>query len=186
MSLLNNAHAIVIGIKYEFDKLDTTQDAKDIVALLKDETICGYPAENVTLLTGKNADRKGILGALKKLKEKTDENSSVFLYYSGHGDYQLDTFHFVPSGIKKGMNAEEYQREWVTANEVREHINALKTRRLIFFMDCCHSTGIASESFKGGQDSSEEINTDSKEFTQQDGLAQKVDTEKRYFGDRIL
>ena len=31
MSLLNNSYAIVIGIKYEFDKLDTTQDAKDTV-----------------------------------------------------------------------------------------------------------------------------------------------------------
>ncbi|MGB5692175.1 MAG: caspase family protein [Flavobacteriaceae bacterium] len=179
MSLLTNAHAIVIGIKYEFDKLDTTQDAKDIVALLKDETICGYPPENITLLTGENADRKGILGALKKLKEKTDEDSSVFLYYSGHGDYQLETFHFVPSGIKKGMNAEEYKREWVTAKEVRDHINALKTRRLIFFMDCCHSTGIASESFVGGQDSEgKDQKKDQNEFTQADGLAQKVDTEK--------
>ncbi|MGI9548181.1 MAG: caspase family protein [Flavobacteriaceae bacterium] len=180
MSLLKNAHALVIGIKYEFDNLDTTRDAQDISAVLKDEAVCGYPPENVTLLTGENADRKGILGALKKLKENTDENSSVFLYYSGHGGLELDTFHFIPSGIKAGMSPEEYTAEWVTAEEIREHINALQTRRLIFFMDCCHSTGIASESFSGGKKTAEknDAEADSKEFTQADGLAQKVDTEK--------
>ncbi len=176
MTQLQNAHALIIGIKYEFDKLDTTQDAKDIAAVLKDEKICGYPPENVKLLTGKDADRKGILGALKELREKTDENSSVFLYYSGHGGLELDTFHFIPSGIKAGMSPEEYTAEWVTAEEIRQHINALETRRLIFFMDCCHSTGIASESFKGGKQ--KEGDSDTKEFSQQDGLAQKVDTER--------
>ncbi len=178
MSLLKNAHALVIGMKYEFDNLDTTQDAKDIAAVLKDEAICGYPSKNVTLLTGNQADRKGILGALKALKENTDEDSSVFLYYSGHGGYELDTFHFIPSGIKSGMSPDEYTSEWITAEEIREHINALRTRRLIFFMDCCHSTGIASESFAGGQKATKDNKSRSKEFTQQDGLAQKVDTEK--------
>lgn len=179
MSTLKNAHALVIGIKYDFDKLDTTRDAQDIAAVLKDESICGYPPQNVTLLTGDKADRKGILGALKKLKKNTDKNSSVFLYYSGHGGLELDTFHFIPSGIKAGMSKEEYTSEWVTAEEIREHINALKTRRLIFFMDCCHSTGIASESFKSGKQEGEKTaDSESKEFTQADGLAQKVDTEK--------
>ncbi len=180
MSLLKNAHALVIGMKYEFDNLDTTQDAKDIATVLKDEAICGYDPGNVILLTGNKADRKGILGALKTLKKNTDEHSSVFLYYSGHGGYELDTFHFIPSGIKAGMSPEEYTSEWITAKEIREHINALKTKRLIFFMDCCHSTGIASESYVGGQlaDKEKENNADAKEFTQADGLAQKVDTEK--------
>ncbi|MEN8798243.1 MAG: caspase family protein [Flavobacteriaceae bacterium] len=180
MSLLQNAHALVIGMKYEFDNLDTTQDAHDIATVLKDEALCGYPSGNVTLLTGNKADRKGILGAFKALKEKTDENSSVFLYYSGHGGYELDTFHFIPSGIKSGMSPEEYTSEWITAEEIRKNINALKTRRLIFFMDCCHSTGIASESYSGSQQvtNKDDKNADSKEFTQQDGLAQKVDTEK--------
>lgn len=180
MSKLKNAYALIIGIKYDFDKLDTTGDAQDIAAVLKDEAICGYPPENVKLLIGKEADRKGILAAFKDLQGKTNENSSIFLYYSGHGGLELDTFHFIPAGIKSGMNKEEYTAEWVTAEEIKDHINALKTRRLIFFMDCCHSTGIASESFvAGGQEQKQDSpNSTSTEFTQADGLAQKVDTEK--------
>ena len=62
MSRLKNAYALIIGTEYD-DDLNTNGDAEDIAAILKDPAISGYLPKNVTLLTGKDADRKGILRA---------------------------------------------------------------------------------------------------------------------------
>ena len=59
MSRLKNAFALIIGTEYD-DGLNTNGDAEDIARILKDPSISGYPPENVMLLTGKDADRKGI------------------------------------------------------------------------------------------------------------------------------
>lgn len=179
MSLLKNAYALLIGISYE-DGLDTIGDAEDVAELLRDPALCGYPAENVLLVTGDEADRNGILGAFDQLIERTDADASVFLYYSGHGDVVDGVFHFVPHGIVADMEYEDYTAAWVTAEDIREKINRLATRRLIFFMDCCHATGMAvggfnprfrKESGLGGQVTPEG-------FDQLEGLAQKVDNER--------
>lgn len=172
MSKLKNAYALLIGIDYE-DGLNTIVDAEDIAAILKDETICGYPPENVLLLTGKNADRNGILNAFKTLKKKTDEHSSVFIFYSGHGDVYKEIFHFKVYGLKAGMTEEEYKATWVTADEIKDGINALQTKRLIFFLDCCHATGIAKSGI-----STNENTSSTKKFTKAEGLAQKIDNER--------
>ncbi len=181
MSKLEKAYALLIGIAYE-DGLNTIGDAEDIATILTDESICGYPFENVLLLTGKKADRNGILNAFKTLQEKTDEHSSVFIFYSGHGGVFEETFHFVPHGMKDGMTEEEYKAAWVTADEIKESINALQTKRLIFFLDCCHATGIAksgiSANRNAGATSFEEKQDTSQKFTKAEGLAQKIDNER--------
>jgi len=182
MCKLKNAYALLIGIEYE-DGLNTIGDAEDIATLLKDETICGYPSENVLLVTGKKADRKGILNAFKSLKKKTDEHSSIFIFYSGHGGVFENTFHFVPHGMKDGMTEETYKAAWVTADEVKEGINALQTRRLIFFLDCCHATGIAKSGISANQNNAAFPENGppppaGDTFTKSEGLAQKIDNER--------
>ncbi|MBT8184287.1 MAG: caspase family protein, partial [Eudoraea sp.] len=168
-------------IAYE-DGLNTIGDAEDIAAILTDEQLCGYPSENVLLLKGEEADRAGILNAFNRLKEITDENSSVFIFYSGHGGVLGETFHFVPYGMKDGMTEEEYKAAWVTADEIKQNINALSTRRLIFFLDCCHATGIAKSDFSTAQkDTSTARDTDAadmEKFDKAEGLAQKIDNER--------
>jgi len=181
MAKLKNAFALLIGIEY-WDGLNTIGDAEDIAEILTDKQLCGYPADNVLLLKGDQADRKGILNAFKKLKKITDENSSVFIFYSGHGGVLEDTFHFVPYGMKDGMTEKEYKAAWVTADEIKENINSLSTRRLIFFLDCCHATGIAKSDFSATQNVSEATQDKNKKgsgkFAKSEGLAQKIDNER--------
>lgn len=182
MSKLKNAFALLIGIEYE-DGLNTIGDAEDIAAILIDESICGYPAENVLLVTGKKADRNGILKAFKALKKKTDEQSSVFIFYSGHGGVFEETFHFLGHGTKFPSTEEELKAAWVTADEIKENINALQTNRLIFFLDCCHATGIAKSGISTHQNSDATIDTDedtatAQKFAKAEGLAQKIDNER--------
>lgn len=176
MSHLDNAYALLIGISYE-DGLDTIGDAEDVAEILRDEKLCGYRPENVLLIRGAEADRAGILGAFDRLIERTDAQSSVFIYYSGHGDVLDGVFHFVPHGIREGMEYDEYTAAWVTAEDVKEKISRLQTRRLIFFMDCCHATGMAVGGFHPRLSGAPEGESHPG-FDHLEGLAQKVDTER--------
>ena len=181
MSKLKNAYALIIGTEYD-DGLDTNGDAKDVARILKDPTISGYPAKNVILVTSKQADRKGILGSFDELIKKTNENSSVFLYYSGHGgDYTYKktkqrVFYFCPYGfgMEPQIPIEEAEKVWIKADEIKEKISKLKSKRLIFFLDCCHSAGLTM----GGLSVIKQKKSTAKKFKKASGLAQKVDNER--------
>ncbi|MGB5371860.1 MAG: caspase family protein [Flavobacteriaceae bacterium] len=190
MSLLKNAHALIIGTEYD-DDLNTIGDAEDIASILTDPTLSGYPPKNVTLLTGNKADRKGILKAFDNLIKKTDENSSVFLYYSGHGGvYTYEetgerVFYFCPYGfgMEPQITIEEAEKVWLKADEVKLKINALKSKRLIFFLDCCHSTGMTFSGFtpsrnKASKTKKGKTKSRTEKFTKASGLAQKIDNER--------
>ncbi|WP_111707577.1 caspase family protein [Lutibacter citreus] len=182
MNQLKNAFALIIGVGDE--ELDTVSDALDINDILIDEQFAGYYKENVILVTGENATRKGILEGFKLLQEKTTENSSIFLYYSGHGGFQAGEYFIQPYGMTNEMNEEEFKNAWVSAKELKENINQLNSKRLIFFLDCCQAEGMT----KGGlffnkkekkKDLGNHIIAKSaNKFNKAEGLAQKIDNER--------
>ena len=183
MSELTNAYALIIGVGDE--ELDTVNDAIDINEILIDEQFAGYSKENVILVTGENATRKGILDAFKLLQDKTDENSSVFLYYSGHGGFQAGEFFIQPYGMTNEMTEEEFKSAWVSAQDLKDNISVLSSKRLIFFLDCCQAEGMT----KGGISLNQKENTTDlsshaiaksavNKFSKANGLAQKIDNER--------
>ena len=62
-------------------------NARLMVQALK--SIYGFPASNIILLTGKNLNSTAACGSLAWLQQHTDNASSVFFFYSGHGTYFL-------------------------------------------------------------------------------------------------
>ena len=176
MSKLDNAYALLIGVGADL-KASVT-DATAIYNILADETICGYKEENVILLTEEKADRQGILNALDKLIEMTNEDSSILLFYSGHGGWYepWNQFYLHPFG----MDLDEYETTWVKAEELREKINAMKSRRLVFFLDCCHAAGMFKGAAIGANQTtlSKEDETESTHLEKAEGLAQKIDDDK--------
>jgi pimeloyl-ACP methyl ester carboxylesterase len=182
MSKLPNAYALLIGVGDE--ELDTVDDALDINNILIDETLAGYSPENVILVTGKKATREGILTAFDELISKTNKDSSVFLYYSGHGGFQLDKYFIQPYGMHNDMTEEEFVDAWVSAEELKEKINTLTSKRLIFFLDCCQAEGMT----QGVLNLSQNANIAAKKkieakgavdrFKNAEGLATKIDNER--------
>lgn len=75
MKNLTNAYALIIGVGNDLPV--TVLDAMSIYNLLADESMAGYPIENIILLTEKNATRQGILDGFDQLISKTDKESSV-------------------------------------------------------------------------------------------------------------
>lgn len=180
MGNIKNAYALLIGVGRDLPV--TARDATAIYNILADETFAGYLPENITLLTNEKATREGILNAFNNLIETTDKDSSVMLYYSGHGgSYSDNTFLKRENWKPEDENTKyfhlcpfdydpvNYETTWVKAEEVKEKIGQLKSRRLIFFLDCCHAAGmtkaapgILSQPQQG-------------RLTQADGLAQNLD-----------
>lgn len=165
MEMLENAYAILIGVGNDLP--NSTKDAIALNELLIDKNIAGYPSENITILTEEDAVRGKILKAFDNLIAKTDEDSSIVLFYSGHGGTDGSTQFFIQPF---DMTADNYESTWVKAEELQEKISQLKSRRLIFFLDCCHAAGV-SKSVTNESALENRIG----ELNQADGLAQKID-----------
>ena len=158
MKDLQSMYALIIGAGDDLKA--SILDANRVYKLLIDQELIGYPEENVILLRDKDAHRSAILQAFDDLKAKTDQNSTIFIYYSGHGGYQLEEYFIQPYGMAKRQftDADEFKSLWVSANELRDKINALPSNKLVIILDCCHAAGMFIE-----------------------GLAQKIDNHRGVF-----
>lgn len=151
-----NIYALIIGVGDDLPY--TVRDAKNLHEYLTNPNLVGYPKENVILLTEKQADRKGILDAFDKLKKITNKDSSILLYYSGHGGKFSDAHKFFLQPY--GVTAENYRDTWVTAEELREKINALPSSKLVLFLDCCHAEGMIQTGIQGLYGMAQKLNDD--------------------------
>jgi hypothetical protein len=147
MPTLNNAHGLVIGIaEYaNIRKLPKVRDAEDLAAALVDPALCGYDPKHLTVLLDGDASREKIHEGFERLKERCDPDSTVFLYFSGHGGQILN-------GANRGQyllpvdvvypGDEDLARTAISGPEFTGALNAIKARRLTVVLDCCHAGGI--------------------------------------------
>src|SRR5262245_59039993 len=95
---LPHAHALLIGIgSYahtpQLNVPITAADANAVATVLRDQQFCGYPPEQVTLLSDAAASREGVLAALDTLAAQAGESDTVFVFYAGHGEYGDDGYY---------------------------------------------------------------------------------------------
>ena len=168
MSKLSKAYALIIGVGNDLPT--TVLDATAIYNILVNEELAGYPEENIILLTEDKATRQGILSGFDGLISKIDEDASVMLFYSGHGGFYepWNQFYLVPNDF----DADDYDTTWITAEELKEKINKINSRRLIFFLDCCHAAGMTRGSVGSG------VSNTVDKLHNLEGLAQEVDDGK--------
>mgnify|MGYP000330127179 FL=1 len=168
MSKLSKAYALIIGVGNDLPT--TVLDATAIYNILVNEELAGYPEENIILLTEDKATRQGILSGFDELILKIDEDASVMLFYSGHGGFYepWNQFYLVPNDF----DADDYDTTWITAEELKEKINKINSRRLIFFLDCCHAAGMTRGSVGSG------VSNTVDKLHNLEGLAQEVDDGK--------
>lgn len=172
-----NNFALIIGVGG--DKIEyTVNDAKMLWESLIDDKLIGYPKENVILRTEMEATREGILQAFDELREKTNEDSTILLYYSGHGGKYSDKHKFFlqPSD----MTADNIMETMITAEELRDKINDLPSNKLVLFLDCCHAEGMVQSGIKGLYGMAQKLNDEQGIWI----MASCQDNEKSYgYGD---
>ncbi len=140
----SKGHALIIGVQTYSSPLGnlpcTLEDAKGLAGILKDKGRCAYPPEQVTLLSDSRADRDGILMALDDLAKDTDADSTVVIYFSGHGGKKDGGYYFCPYKF----NSTALQETAISGPEFKDKIAAIPARKKLILLDCCHAGGIGS------------------------------------------
>jgi hypothetical protein len=134
-------HALLIGVGGQ-DIPKTVDDAKALAHILRDQDRCAYPPEHVQLLTSQDADRKGILEALDKIAQSSDINSTIIIYFSGHGNQITSSIGEAYFLIPHGYDINKLKKTAISGAEFAAKLQALKAKKMLLLLDCCHAGGI--------------------------------------------
>jgi hypothetical protein len=145
--LFTNGYALLIGVgNYENEsKLPiTVNDATVLYKLLTNPDRAGYPKDQVKLLVNEDASRIGIMNGLDWLIKCTakDPLATVMIYFSGHGGIKEKQYILIPNDFHWG----KWKELGITKEEFAEKIEAIRNRKLMVLLDCCHAAGIATKS----------------------------------------
>jgi hypothetical protein len=126
-------YALVIGNNdYRYlPKLETAvRDASEVATVLHDDY--GFVAPKVLL----NATRDDILIQLNVLRHTLPENSSLLIYYAGHGHKDRDTkkAYWLPVDAQTDNDV-----NWISASTITEEISALRAPHILVISDSCYS-----------------------------------------------
>jgi hypothetical protein len=147
MTIFKNGHALLVGVGADLP--NTIDDAKGLAGILADGERCAYPPQQVVALTGADATRDAVLGALDALAVRSDASSTVVVFFSGHG-YQVtssmgEQYYLMPYGYD--LNA--LFRTAISGKELADKLKTIPAQRMLVLLDCCHAGGIGEEKSPG-------------------------------------
>ncbi len=145
-AVFQNGYAFLIGVGRDLPQ--TVEDVTALQKLLTDPTRSAYPPEQVIVLTEAEATRNNILNKLDEFINKVNQNpdATVIIHYSGHGariaqglnKQTTDKYYLIPSDY----NSVLFKSTTITGLEFTNRIEAIKAKKLIVLLDCCHAGGI--------------------------------------------
>ena len=137
-----HGYALIVGVGA--DLLNTVDDATGLAGILRNQGRCGYPSEQVHLLTGENAAREAILDTLDTLSQSTNSQSTVLVYFSGHG-YRArasigEAYYLLPYGY----DVDRLSETAISGQMFTEKLRAIPAHKLLLLLDCCHAGGVGA------------------------------------------
>jgi hypothetical protein len=132
-------HALIVGVGADLP--DTVTDAQGLRDVLIDPARCAYPPAQVRLLTGEQAVRAKVLAALDTLAATTTADSTVVIYFSGHGCRVAGPagigYYLIPFGYDLARLGETA----IADDELSARLRSIAARKLLLLLDCCHAGG---------------------------------------------
>ncbi|BAY28971.1 peptidase C14 caspase catalytic subunit p20 [Nostoc carneum NIES-2107] len=145
-----HGYALLIGVgESAYSKLSlpvTVKDTQAIYAALIDPELCAYPdnKEHIQVLNNKEASKVAILEGLNWLKDKakSDQNATIFIYYSGHGwvDTNTNNYYLIQHDIKPSKLASSA----LSAEAFTDGLRQIPAERILVVIDSCHAAGMAT------------------------------------------
>jgi hypothetical protein len=133
-----NNYALVVGIEKYSGMVEAQFAERDAKAVRENLLGLGYPARNILFLTNGQAGRASIEKYVESwLPRNVNEDSRVFVYFSGHGSPEPTTgdAYLVPwDGDPKFLENTGYSMK-----RLYSKLNALKAKQVIVAMDACFS-----------------------------------------------
>lgn len=141
-----DTHALIIGVSaYESPGIPSLyfahKDAEVFSDYLKSPSGGNVPAENIKLLTNKNATIAGINGGIDWLEDNVGEKDLVYIYFSGHGDVS-DGIHNVGYLLGHDSPNRNFPMNSVRLDAINFFANNLSVKlgvRVIIILDACHA-----------------------------------------------
>ena len=143
-------YALLVGVdESSVTALSLAVVGKDVAALeavLTHSERCGYAAEHVRVLKGKDATRQQIVDGVEWLQKQVaadgSGNATAVVYYSGHGwrDTQANppAYYLIPYDVRQ----DKLRATALRGQDLAEAIAAVQPQRLLVVLDCCHAGGM--------------------------------------------
>jgi len=139
----SNGYALLVGVGEDLPV--TVKYATALRDVLVNQSRAAYPPDQVELLTETRANRQNILEAFDKLIQQVNSNpyATAIVYFSGHG-MQIErrgkpTEYFL---VPYGYDFKRWTDTTISSLEFTARIEAIKARRLVVLLDCCHAGGV--------------------------------------------
>ncbi|MEO7444129.1 MAG: caspase family protein, partial [Ferruginibacter sp.] len=152
--------ALVVGIsQYQQPAIPALtyadKDAGVFAGWLQSKAGGSLPGYNIKLLTNENATIAAVYSAMDWLKENAKEGDVVYLYFSGHGDVEIDSER-ISQGYLLCYNspANNYVNNAVSIEDLNACANALTIKNkaiVVMITDACHTGKLAGDNYKGKQ-----------------------------------
>ena len=131
-------YAVIVGIEHYSDIPDAEFAEHDAAAVRDHLAALGYPQRNIVSLIGTKATKTGLIKELETwLPRNVNSNSTVFVYYSGHGAPEVKSgrSYLVPwDGDPQFLDDTGYPVE-----RLYQKLGELKAKRVIVALDACFS-----------------------------------------------
>ena len=151
---MRDAYAVIIGIGNYRDpgirKLEfTCADAQALRDTLADPEIGAIPPENIKLLLEEKAtlrEMKRVVGTW--LFKHADPESTVVLFFAGHGGLESDKVGNEPDGIAKYLLPWDAEPDDLFSTalpnaDFNRLLTTIKARSLVVFLDACYAAGVS-------------------------------------------
>ncbi|MBP7963674.1 MAG: caspase family protein [Caldilineaceae bacterium] len=149
MPSMENAHALIVGIA-NYQQIpalpeSVLADAGLVRDVLADPKLCAYPPANVEMLLDHHATQETMRAAFQRLVARTDADSTVFIYFTGHGGQVSDGpqrgEYLLPVDVVY-TSEEQLAATAISGDEFTKVLQSLPARKLLVIFDACHSGGI--------------------------------------------
>ncbi len=139
-----NKFALIVGIERYQSLPSADRAAADARSVKEHLLAAGYPERNIVLVADEMAGKAALEKYLEAwLPRNTDEKSTVFFYYSGHGapDIAKGEAYLMPTDA----DAKFVEATGYSVKRLYRSLGALKAKRVLVAMDACFS-GIGGRS----------------------------------------
>lgn len=145
-------YAVVIGVSdYKFNDAGLTDldfaddDAKSFYDFLVDTKGGGFSSDDVLLMMNEQATLSGVRSSLDRFLTKAEPTDLVYFFLAGHGTpdpYAPQNLYFLLHDSKVA----DMKNTALNMDELRRIINTrLRAKRMVFFLDTCHSAGVSDK-----------------------------------------
>ena len=131
------AYALLIGIeKYQETKLEDVTYAENDASAIHDALVAvGYDTADILLISSNDATKTNIEYEARMLAKTVNQDDSVFFFFAGHG-YTIGGKNFL---LARDTRRDDVEHTSVSLAYIFELFDKSQSRRVMFFLDCCHS-----------------------------------------------